>query len=67
MLSIGTQIRHAMERKNISKMYVAQHTGITTYNLAKMMRDDIHPKAFEIEKLEKMLNVRLRPTQRGCS
>ena len=59
MLTMGTQIRHAMERQNLSKMYVSQLTGITTYNLDKIVNDSMQPNPLEIKRLSKMLGVKL--------
>ena len=59
MPTLGTRIRWAMEHRNLSKMYVSQQTGITTYKLAKMMKDDIQPRSGELKKLSRLVGVEL--------
>lgn len=59
MRTMGTKIRHAMERKNWSKTYVSMHTGISVYNLAKMMNDSLAPRAIELYKMSKLFGEEL--------
>lgn len=48
-----------MERRDMSKTYVSMHTGISVYNLAKMMNDSLVPRAIELEKLSKLFGEEL--------
>lgn len=57
MPTVGTKVRWAMERGNMSKMTLSVHTGITTYNLAKIMNDSLQPGKGEIKKLCRALGI----------